>query len=132
MYQNGVNYEYEAAYKFDTRTEEYAQYHPDLYLPDYDVYIEYFGINKSGDVPTWFSGKNGKSATSYHEIEKLAGEYNKLAQAVDNNKITNEEYQTQVNKLNKEFKQHKNVIRQAGEDTLSFGDKIKQYTSESF
>lgn len=68
LYQNGVNYEYEAAYKFDTRTEEYAQYHPDLYLPDYDVYIEYFGINKSGEVPNWFSGKNGKSATeAYRE-----------------------------------------------------------------
>ena len=68
LYQNGINYEYEAAYKFDTRTEEYAQYHPDFYLPDYDVYIEYFGINQNGEVPNWFSGKNGKSATeTYRE-----------------------------------------------------------------
>lgn len=68
LYQNGVNYEYEAEYKVDTRTEAFAQYHPDFYLPDYDVYIEYFGINKNGEVPNWFSGKNGKSATeTYRE-----------------------------------------------------------------
>ncbi len=68
LYQNGIKYEYEVAYKFDTCTEEYAQYHPDFYLPDYDVYIEYFGINKSGEVPNWFSGKNGKTATeTYRE-----------------------------------------------------------------
>ena len=66
LYQNGINYEYEAAYKFDTRTDEFAQYHPDFYLPDYDTYIEYFGVNKNGEVPNWFSGKNGKSATEIY------------------------------------------------------------------
>jgi len=66
LFQNGVKYIYEAEYKVDTRTSEYGQYHPDFYLPDYDIYIEHFGTNKSGEVPSWFSGRNGKSATEVY------------------------------------------------------------------
>ncbi len=68
LFQNAICYEYEAVYKIDTRTEDFTQYHPDFYLPDYDVYIEYFGINKNGEVPSWFIGKDGKSAAeTYRE-----------------------------------------------------------------
>ena len=27
---------------------------PDFYLPDYDLYIEHWGLNKNGEVPKWF------------------------------------------------------------------------------
>ena len=64
--QHGIRYEYEAEYPVDTRTEEYGQYHPDFYLPDHDIYIEYFGINRQGDVPSYFNGKNGKSASQVY------------------------------------------------------------------
>jgi len=65
--QNGISYIYEHPYHIDTRTDEYAQYTPDFYIPDYDIYIEYFGINKSGEVPSYFSGKNGKNATQTYQ-----------------------------------------------------------------
>lgn len=55
LFKNGIKYEYEKEYEVDTRTEEHAQYYPDFYLPDYDIYIEYFGINKDGKVPAFFS-----------------------------------------------------------------------------
>ena len=57
LFQNGIKYKYEAEYHIDTRTSEYGQYHPDFYLPDYGIYIEYFGIDKNGDVPEWFDSK---------------------------------------------------------------------------
>lgn len=53
--QNGIAYEYEPAYKFDTASEEHRQYHPDFYLPEYDVYIEYFGVDRNGEPPRWFA-----------------------------------------------------------------------------
>ncbi len=62
LFQNGVSYLYEEKYRTDTRTAEYGQYYPDFYLPDYDVYIEYFGVDRNGNVPAWFSGKDGLSA----------------------------------------------------------------------
>lgn len=67
LYQNQIRYEYEASYKFDTNTEEYGQYHPDFYLPDYDLYIEYFGIDRSGNVADYFKGRNGLSATQTYQ-----------------------------------------------------------------
>lgn len=43
---NGIPYEYEANYKFDTKSVARRQYQPDFYLPDADLYIEYLGLNE--------------------------------------------------------------------------------------
>lgn len=64
--QHGVNYLYEAEYKIDTRDEEHVQYRPDFYLPDYNIYIEYFGIDRNGNVPDYFTDKDGKSASEVY------------------------------------------------------------------
>lgn len=63
LMQNGIQYIYEHPYEVDTRTNEYGQYHPDFYLPDYKIYIEYFGINRNGEVPSYFKSTNEMSAT---------------------------------------------------------------------
>lgn len=65
--QNGIVYVYEQEYPIDTRTSKFGQYCPDFYLPDFDLYIEYFGINRQGEVPSYFSGKNGMSATQAYQ-----------------------------------------------------------------
>jgi len=66
--RNNIKYEYESPYEIDTRTEERAQYTPDFYLPDYKIYIEYFGVNRYGEVPHYFSSRHGKSASEeYNE-----------------------------------------------------------------
>lgn len=67
LVQNGVKYIYEKPYKIDTRTSKYGQYKPDFYLPEYDIYIEYFGINKNGLVPSYFQGSNGMTATQKYQ-----------------------------------------------------------------
>ena len=67
LMQNGIAYEYEKEYPVDTRTSEYGQYHPDFYLPEEDLYIEYFGINRNGEVPSWFSGKGEKTAKELYQ-----------------------------------------------------------------
>lgn len=61
--QNGIRYIYEHPYEFDTRTSTHGQYHPDFYLPDYNIYIEYFGINRKGEVPSYFTAENGMTAS---------------------------------------------------------------------
>lgn len=65
---NNINYLYEEKYKFNTRDENFGQYRPDFYLPDFDIYIEYFGIDRKGNVAPFFKSQNGKSASvSYNE-----------------------------------------------------------------
>jgi len=65
--QNSIAYEYEAAYFIDTRTSDYKQYHPDFFLPKYNIYVEYFGIDSNGEVPAYFSRKNGRSASEAYQ-----------------------------------------------------------------
>lgn len=55
--QHSVLYKYEEPYIKDTRNEDFGQYYPDFFLPEYGIYIEYFGINRDGNVPDYFKGQ---------------------------------------------------------------------------
>lgn len=61
----GVGYEYEAAYSVDTRTSEHGQYHPDFHITGTDIYIEYFGIDRQGNVAPFI-----RSSTDENPSEK--------------------------------------------------------------
>lgn len=71
LFMNNVKYEYEKNYKYNTYTDTHMQYKPDFYLPDYDIYIEYFGIDKNGNVAPYFRNDNGiDPSVSYNESIK--------------------------------------------------------------
>lgn len=55
LFLNGVKYEYERLYPFESDDPLRKSYRPDFYLPDYDLYVEHFGINRQGRLP-WLSG----------------------------------------------------------------------------
>ena len=54
---NGIRYLYEEPYKYKTYTIEKRQYKPDFYLPDYDIYIEHYGIDKDGKTAPYIDNK---------------------------------------------------------------------------
>ena len=54
LFLHGVNYEYERPYPFKGEDAQRKVYRPDFYLPDYDIYLEHFGIDRSGKLP-WLS-----------------------------------------------------------------------------
>lgn len=54
LFLNGVRYEYESKYPYQTNDANFKVYRPDFYLPDYDIFIEHFGVNKNGKLP-WLS-----------------------------------------------------------------------------
>lgn len=54
LFLHGVKYEYEKPYPFESKDLSRKKYTPDFYLPDYDLYIEHFGINKVERLP-WLS-----------------------------------------------------------------------------
>lgn len=63
LFLNGVDYIYEMPYKHRTSGDgQFRQYCPDFFLPKYDIYIEYFGIDESGNVPKSWDDKDGVSA----------------------------------------------------------------------
>jgi DNA helicase-4 len=51
LFLNGVEYVYEQSYEYKTVDRNYRQYKPDFYLPEYDIYIEHFGITEDQRVP---------------------------------------------------------------------------------
>jgi len=51
LYLNGIDYEYERPYPYTTINLERKPYQPDFYLPEYDLYLEHFGISADGSVP---------------------------------------------------------------------------------
>ena len=56
LFLNGVSYEYEKKYdKPYANDSTHRAYHPDFYLPDYDIYIEHYGIDENGEPPKFFS-----------------------------------------------------------------------------
>ncbi len=54
LFLNGINYEYEKLYPYETGDPLRKRYRPDFYLTDYDIYLEHFGINKDFSAP-WLS-----------------------------------------------------------------------------
>lgn len=55
LFLNGIRYEYEYLYPFKTDKDKYRKaYRPDFYLPDYNIYIEHFGITRDYRTP-WLS-----------------------------------------------------------------------------
>ena len=88
LFRNGIAYKYESEYEIDTRTEDRYQYYPDFYLTDSGYYIEYFGINEKGEVPAYFSSRNGKSPSE----EYRAGMEWKRKLHKDNNTVLIECY----------------------------------------
>jgi len=67
LFLHNINYEYEVPYKHTTRSKQYRQYRPDFYLPDYDIYIEHWGVDRKGGVPEWFGSKGSESATEVYQ-----------------------------------------------------------------
>ena len=54
--QQGIAFQYEKPYEFETATSERRQYTPDFYLPDHDIYIEHFALNQRGRPPQGWNG----------------------------------------------------------------------------
>ena len=56
LYLNGIEYEYEARYPKEYANDgKHRLYHPDFYLPQYDVYIEHYGLDAHGNPPPYFT-----------------------------------------------------------------------------
>lgn len=69
LYINKINYEYEKKYEYNTANQKYRQYKPDFFLTDYEIYLEHFGIDKNGNVPSFFDSEYGISAKEKYNSE---------------------------------------------------------------
>lgn len=73
----GINFRYEEQYEHEVADETHAQYKPDfsIYYEDHGkmkrVYLEHFGVDEHGLVPTWFAKDKG---LTYEEANQRYGD----------------------------------------------------------
>lgn len=58
LFLNGIDYVYEGSYEHPTATPSRQQYKPDFYLPELGVYIEHFGIDRSGNTAPYINKRD--------------------------------------------------------------------------
>jgi len=51
LFYNGVTYDYERGYEFDTATDTHCQYRPNFYYPHAGLYHEHFSLDADGQAP---------------------------------------------------------------------------------
>jgi len=51
LFYNGVTYDYERRYEFDTATDTHCQYRPNFYYPHAGLYHEHFSLDADGQAP---------------------------------------------------------------------------------
>jgi DNA helicase-4 len=56
LFMNGIPYEYERSYEYETADHHHRQYHPDFYFPEIDCYHEHFALDEHGKAPAIFAG----------------------------------------------------------------------------
>lgn len=76
LFVNGIKYEYESPYQYQVATNEYRQYTPDFYLPDYDIYIEHYGIDRNGHTPQYSQEEEAKYIDGIKWKRELHERYN--------------------------------------------------------
>lgn len=57
LFINGVAYEYERPYQYETADRKYRQYKPDFYFPEIDCYLEHYALDSHGNPPRAFGEK---------------------------------------------------------------------------
>ena len=71
LYLNGVKYEYEKKYPYSD-----FSYYPDFYLPDYDIWLEHFGVDENGEAKwlnAYDSKKYSQEMVSKREVHRQNG-----------------------------------------------------------
>lgn len=56
LFLNGIEYQYEMKYPKEYEDDkQHRAYHPDFYLPEFDIYLEHYAVNEKGEAPAYFS-----------------------------------------------------------------------------
>lgn len=71
LFINGIDYRYEDSYIIDTRDEEHGQYYPDFHILGTDIYIEYFGIDRQGNVANFIDPKDYSNNAKLYYNESM-------------------------------------------------------------
>ncbi len=74
LFSNGIDYQYEANYEVNTADATHRRYQPDFYLPQSGIYIEHFGVDRSGHTASFVDEKEYRESMEWkRNLHKLHG-----------------------------------------------------------
>ncbi|MEE2025864.1 UvrD-helicase domain-containing protein [Alkalimonas mucilaginosa] len=74
LLRQGIDYQYEANYEHPTATVFHRQYQPDFYLPEYGIYIEFYGIDRQGNTAPYIDREQYHADMAWkQELHKVHG-----------------------------------------------------------
>ena len=82
LFLHGVKFKYEAQAVWADRSLAFRDYQPDFFLPDYNVWIEHWAVDRNGEVPDWFSSGGAVSPSKRYRdgMEWKRGQFKKRDQ----------------------------------------------------
>lgn len=66
LFSHGIEYQYEASYAYDVKTKARKQYKPNFFLPELNVYIEYYEVDNNGKTATYINQSTYEQAIEWN------------------------------------------------------------------
>lgn len=73
LFMQGIPYEYERAYEYNTADQQFRQYFPDFYFPEIDTYLEHYALDQYGNPPAAFGEKYRQSMEWKRDLHAKKG-----------------------------------------------------------
>lgn len=93
LFAHGIEYRHEDLATWADTAGDKGGYNPDFYLPDYDLYIEHWGIDENAEVAPWFTW------SSEEYLEKLTWAREQFAEADEYTLVDTYEFDHRADRL---------------------------------
>lgn len=103
LFLQGIEYIYEQPYMYEVEKGSETQWaimKPDFYLPEFDVYLEHFGINRDGRLPQYSKGEEKRYLDGVSKKRETHKKYNTTIVETYSYEVRDENFfETLLNKL---------------------------------
>lgn len=130
FFTHNIEYIYEK--EADWVKDNKQKYHPDFFLPEYDIYIEHWGLNRNNEVPAWFKGNDPSKEylkNKEWKLEQFKKYDKKLVESWDYERIEGKLIPNLIenlNKISKDIKFNRLPYEKIVEDTYSYKENSQE------
>ncbi len=71
LFIHQIKFQYEKSALWADRDDLHREYRPDFYLPEYDIYLEHWAIDRSHNVPAWFDWTETRDVVSKRYLKAM-------------------------------------------------------------
>ena len=115
LFKHQVRFTYEYVPPWPDPSPHYRPYEADFYLPDFDIYVEHWGIDREGNVAAWF---NVSSAGYRKRMEWKRNQFTKHKKALVETFYYESVEGILISSLKRQLKEHRVVLNELNVEEL--------------